>query len=242
MKKRVHLKLYATLVILLLFGTVANAGGGAAYEGFKKCGGCHKSQRLSWEKTKHAKAMDSLKPNMKVEEKKKAGLDPEKDYTQDEKCVACHTTGYGGKKGYKLGLSKSKAKYLLGVGCESCHGAGAVYRKEHRKAGNKFKKKNKSTPRKKLVKQGENYDYEEACNRCHLNYKGSPWKEAKEPYTPFTPEVDPQYAFDFDKAVRETKAMHEHFKLKGVFSGDPVPPMRAEFQKDAKEPVPAKKK
>jgi hypothetical protein len=113
--------------------------------------------------------------------------------------------------------------------------------KEHRKASNKFKKTKKKSPRKTLVKLGEIFDYEEACNECHLNYKGSKWKGVKEPYTPFTPEVDPKYKFDFEKAVREAgkdKAMHEHFKLnKAVFTGEPVPKIRAEFQKDAKEPA-----
>jgi len=32
-----------------------------------------------------------------------------------------------------------------------------------------------------------------------------------------------------------SKALHEHYKLKGVYAGDPVPSMRAEFQKSAKE-------
>ena len=31
------------------------------------------------------------------------------------------------------------------------------------------------------------------------------------------------------------KALHEHFKLRGVYEGEPIPKVRAEFQKTAKE-------
>lgn len=213
-----------------------------SYEGYKKCGGCHKSQKDSWLHTEHAEAFEALEPGKDVEEKKKAKLDPQKDYTKDEKCVGCHVSGYKNLGGYREGLTETRAKYLRGVGCEECHGPGALYRKDHSKAGNKFKKTQEKSKRKALVDLGQNFEYEEACNGCHMNYKGSPWKGAKEPYTPFTPEVDPKYRFDFEKAVRETgkgKAMHEHFKLRGVYEGEPVPKLREVFQKDAKEPAAA---
>lgn len=211
-----------------------------SFEGYKKCGGCHKSQKESWLETEHASAFDLLKPGEHAKDKKKAKLDPDKDYTKDEKCIGCHVTGYKKKGGYREGLSKTRQKYLLGVGCEECHGPGSLYRKEHRKAGSKFKKTRESSPRKTLVKTGQIFDYEEACNGCHMNYKGSPWKGAKEPYTPFTPDVDPEYKFDFEKAVREMgkdEGMHEHFKLRGVYEGEPLPRIREEFQKKAKEPA-----
>ncbi len=227
-----------TFMIAAIF-TASNvmAGPKAAYEGYKKCGGCHKSQKDSWLETKHAKAMESLKPKAEATEKKKAKLDPEKDYTQDKDCLPCHTTGFGERGGYKASMSESQAKFLTSIGCEDCHGAGSLYRKEHSKAGNEFKKSQKSSPRKTLVDAGQNFDYEEACARCHLNYEGSPWKGAKEPYTPFTPKVDAKYKFDFNKAVKENKAMHEHFKLRSVYEGEPLPKIRAEFQKGAKDPA-----
>ena len=40
--------------------------------------------------------------------------------------------------------------------------------------------------------------------------------------------------FDFEKSVRNNKAMHEHFKLAGTFDGPPTPKFHEEFQKDAK--------
>ncbi len=236
MKKR------GILLLIMLVGgifLIANVGEGAKakYSGFKKCGGCHKSQKKSWKKTRHAKAFDSLKPGEKVEAKKKAKLDPNKDYTKDEKCLQCHTTGFNQRGGYKAGLSKAKAKYVKSVGCEMCHGAGDLYRKEHRNAGNRFKKTKKATPRAKLAKLGMNVSTEaikNACYSCHMNYEGSGWAGAKEPYTPMTPKVDPKYKFDFDKAIKNTKAMHEHFKLKGVFEGEPKFKYHDEFQKSAK--------
>lgn len=238
MKKRSLLVALSMVVAFFLATGSGEAAEKAKYVGYKKCGGCHKSQRDSWKETKHAKAFESLKPGAKVEAKKKAGLDPNKDYTKDEKCLKCHTTGYGQRGGYKEGISKTKAKYLVGVTCEMCHGAGDRYRRLHRKAGSSFKKTGKSTPRAELAKLGQNVSTEaikNACYSCHMNYEGSGWDGAKEPYTPFTPKVDPKYKFELDKFVQEEKAMHKHFKLRGVFTGEPKFKYHDEFQKKAKE-------
>jgi Cytochrome c554 and c-prime len=226
-------------VLNLLFGSVlliAVALPGVAdeeppYDGRKKCSNCHKSQHDSWKLTGHAKALLSLKPGNKSEAKIKAKLDPDKDYSEDKKCVGCHVTGFGHEGGYDI---EDPSKYLIGVTCESCHGPGSEYRLVHRKAGEKFERKNKTSPRQVLVDAGEEFHFVERCNACHLNYEGSPWPGAKAPYTPFTPDVDPKYAFDFDKAVRDDKAMHAHFKLEGTFTGEPLPPFHEEFQATAK--------
>jgi hypothetical protein len=240
MRKTVFISFLTIATALFISASIGEAAKKPKYTGYKKCGGCHKSQKDSWLETRHAKAFESLKANEKTDEKKKAKLDPEKDYTKDKKCVGCHVTGFNKRKGYKIGLKKSKAKYLNSVGCETCHGAGDFYRKEHRSAGNEHKKTNKSSPRKKLESLGQNVsteDIQEACNGCHLNYEGSSWKGAKEPYTPFTPQVDKKYQFNFDERVKDTKAMHEHFKMRNVFEGKPVFKYRGEFQKEAKEPA-----
>ena len=128
-------------------------------------------------------------------------------------------------------------KFLIGVGCESCHGAGSDYRKIHRKAGEAFEKSQKETPRESLAEAGQDFEFVEKCSACHLNYEGSPWKGAKKPYTPFTPKIDKKYSFDFEKYVRDNKAMHAHFKLAGTFTGPPIPKFHEEFQKNAKPPV-----
>lgn len=221
--------LLAMLAMFAFFSGVAQAD---KFEGRKKCSSCHKSQAKSWQDTAHAKAMDSLKPNVKKDEKLKAKLDPKKDYTKDKDCVGCHVDGFGKKGGYTIAKPK---KMLAGVGCESCHGPGRKYRGDHRKAGQAFEKKGDTSPRKGLADKGQDFHFEESCNACHLNYKGSPWKGAKPPYTPYTPDVDEKYRFDFDKMVKDAGAMHEHYKLDGTFVGEPKFKYHDEFQKDAKE-------
>jgi len=227
-------------ILLSVLGTLAFAASAPAlaaesgYVGVKTCTKCHDVQGESWAGTAHAKAFDSLKAGTKTEEKQKAKLDPAKDYTGDKDCLGCHTTGFGKTGGYAAGTEPGGAKALGAIGCESCHGAGGGYRDEHGKADKKLLKTAVATPRKTLVGAGQNFDYERACAACHLNYQGSPHKGTKAPYTPFTPAVDAKYKFEYDKAVR-TKALHEHYKLKGAFIGDPVPAVRAEFQKTAKE-------
>jgi hypothetical protein len=73
-----------------------------------------------------AKAFDLLKPNAAAEAKKKAGLDPAKDYTADPSCLGCHTTGYGEPGGFK---GAAATPDMAGVQCEACHGAGSEYLK-----------------------------------------------------------------------------------------------------------------
>ena len=223
------------LTVAALFGLALTASAAPGeHVGVKVCTKCHAAQGESWAVTSHAKAFDSLKANTKVEEKKKAKLDPAKDYTKDKDCIGCHSTGYGQRGGYKIGGAPGGEMQLGSVGCESCHGPGEGYRDEHAAAEKQFIRASKTTPRKKLVGFGQTFDYERACANCHLNYKGSPHKGAKAPFTPFTPTVDAKYKFEFDKAVR-TSALHVHYKLKGSFEGEPVPKVRAEFQKTAKE-------
>ena len=210
------------------------ASAAPAFVGVTVCAKCHEVQAASWKGTAHAKAMESLKPGIKAEEKKKAKLDPVKDYTKDKECVGCHSTGFGTRSGFAVGMKVGGEMALETVGCESCHGAGSDYRDAHGEAEKMHKRASQSTPRKTLVTQGENFDYERACAACHLNYKGSTYKAAKAPFSPFTPAVDPKYKFDYKAAVT-SKAMHEHYKLKGVYTGEPVPAVRAELQKNAKE-------
>ncbi len=225
-------------ICVLLFGLVFLLGASSVsaqddipYEGRKKCSGCHKSQYQSWRETGHAKALESLKPGMKTEAKIKAKLDPDKDYSNDKNCVACHVTGFDKEGGYSI---DNPGIYTVGVGCESCHGPGSEYQLIHRKAAQKFDRTGKASSRRELADAGEEFQFAERCNACHMNYEGSTWPDASKPYTPFTPEVDPKYAFDFDKAVRNHEAMHEHFKLVGVFTGPPLPPFHQEFQQVAK--------
>ena len=227
------------LAILAMFAFFSGTVLAADFEGRTKCSSCHKSQAKAWKSTAHAKAMDSLKPGVHKEAKIKAKLDPDKDYTQDKDCVGCHVDGFGKKGGYTIETAK---KPLAAVGCESCHGPGKSYRGDHRKAGQAFESKGTTMQRKVLADKGQDFGFEEACSACHLNYEGSPWKGAKPPYTPFTPEVDKKYTFDFDKMVKDVKAMHEHYKLDGSFAGEPKFKYHDEFQASAKTPEKGAKK
>ncbi len=208
------------------------------YKGFRVCTKCHDAQGDAWRNTGHARAFDSLRPNAKADAKTKAKLDPARDYTQDKNCVGCHVTGFGAPGGYQVGMDADAAKSLAGVGCESCHGAGGKYRDVHGAGGDKLKTTFETTDRKVLVEAKQNFDYEKACSKCHLNYEGSKWPDARAPYSPFSPSIDPKYQFEFDKAVRaegKVTGTHTHYKLRGVFKGDSLPPLRIELQKNAKE-------
>jgi len=102
------------------------------FTGSNKCKKCHIKEHKSWEKTKMGQALETLKPGAAAEIKTKFGLDPQKDYTTDEKCLACHTTGYGKPGGYAIPAAGDEkaakaAKNLAGGGCETCHGAAGKY-------------------------------------------------------------------------------------------------------------------
>lgn len=153
-------------------------GDDAAYVGSKSCQKCHFKEYGSWQKTKMAKAFETLKPNAAVDEKKKIGLDPVKDYTKEAKCVACHVTGYGRKGGYPeivegkawTDEEKTRAPLMEGVGCESCHGPG--------EKANVYKKDNKEYKWADVAKLGMFHPSETNCASCH-NKDSPTYKEFK---------------------------------------------------------------
>ena len=53
-----------------------------SYVGAKKCRVCHIKQFQSWEKTRMAHAFELLRPGAAAAAKKKANLEPQKDYCQ----------------------------------------------------------------------------------------------------------------------------------------------------------------
>lgn len=135
----------------------------AAYVGLAACMKCHFAEAKSWKKTTLAKSMDALRPTAKedavrFDAKTRAGLDPAKDYTADATCLACHTTGYGGTKGYP-------AASMDCVSCEACHGPGEKYvaHKLQAIAANKDAKFAQAD----LVALGLVVPDESVCARCH---------------------------------------------------------------------------
>jgi hypothetical protein len=97
---------------LVLFGLPFIAYSAEDYVGIKKCKMCHMKIYKSWQKTSHATALEKLKPGAAPEARQKAGLDLQKDYTQDATCLGCHTIG---------------PDQQPGIQCEACHGAGKAY-------------------------------------------------------------------------------------------------------------------
>ena len=168
-----------------------------SYVGNQKCKKCHIKQHRSWEKTRMAKALEILKPGNNKEQKEKFALDVGKDYTTDEKCVKCHTVGYGKPGGYATPDPQDekavrKAKELEGVGCESCHGPGSEYIKvfeEILKSKRKYKVE-------ELYAIGLRKPDEATCKTCHNEE---------------SPSVNPGDLFDYEK--RKDTGIHEHESL-----------------------------
>jgi len=161
-----------------------------SYQGTKKCKKCHIKQYKSWSQTKMAQAFELLKPGVRAEGKKSVGLDPDADYSTDETCIPCHTTGYGKSGGF---ISLEETPELAGVGCEVCHGPGEGYLRE-----GYMTMKNKTYKRSEVISAGLVIPDASTCiDLCH-NEK-SPFFKADQP-------------FDWEK--RKSQGTHEHLPLK----------------------------
>ncbi|MBI2836982.1 MAG: cytochrome c family protein [Acidobacteria bacterium] len=185
---RIFLGVVATIISATL--AVQASAGDHAYIGAKKCKMCHLKEYNSWAATKMANAFGQLKQGAATEAKQKAGLDPNKDYTTDAKCLGCHTTGYGKPGGF---VDFATTPDLAGVGCEMCHGAGGTYtQKQYMSLENKeFKKAD-------LVAVGLTSQITKStCEGCHNTN---------------SPFVGKDYVFDFE--ARKTQGTHEKIALK----------------------------
>lgn len=168
----------------------------AEFVGVSKCKKCHLAEVKSWEKSPHAKALESLLPGNKAEAKTKAKLDPAKDYSKDAACVACHTVGFGKPGGYQIPADEEAAKKMKnfeGVSCENCHGAGGSYIAVHEEIM-KSKRKYKID---EMHAAGTVTPDKAVCVTCH-NEK-SPTFDASKP-------------FDFE--AMKAKGVHEIAPLK----------------------------
>ncbi|QPJ62196.1 MAG: cytochrome C-554 [Candidatus Nitronauta litoralis] len=172
------------------------------YVGSLKCdGSCHDAYYQAWKNTGHGKSFDLLKPGKRTEAKKKAGLDADKDYTNDPNCLRCHTTGYRQRGGFRPASSK-KASFIdpsepnkEQVGCEMCHtvAGGSEIRKVMKNTRGDFAKAD-------TEKHGQRWDYKNVCKRCHLH-----------PKSPFKPSVDPKYEFNFDERVKNVHKIKDYW-------------------------------
>lgn len=159
------------------------------FVGPNACKGCHKEQYASWKKTRMANGFNVLRPGEKAKEKEMAGLDPDKDYTKDETCLPCHTTGYGLVGGF---VSIEKTPEMAGVSCEACHGPGGSY------VNTVMDPKNPTFKTSSARQAGLVYPpTENVCRECHNDR---------------SPFVGKDYTFSYDERVK--LGTHEHYHLK----------------------------
>jgi predicted CXXCH cytochrome family protein len=76
------------------------------YVGAKKCSVCHSAINTTWQETRHARAMESLKKS---------------NQESLPNCVKCHVTGYERDGGF---IDNELTPEMAGVQCEVCHGPG----------------------------------------------------------------------------------------------------------------------
>lgn len=118
---------------------------GQEYVGTKKCASCHFDQFVKWKKTKHAKSFDLL-----------TGA-----YQTDEKCLKCHTTGYGEPTGFKTAADND----LKHTSCETCHGPGS----KHAEIAKPFTNKKPTGADEKLVRDSIwKMLPKNVCVTCHM--------------------------------------------------------------------------
>lgn len=178
-----------------LVSMALSASAAPTYVGVEGCK-CHRAEISDWEISKHADVMKLLEAGNRGFKKKKAKLDPDKDYTKDTKCLKCHTTGFGEDGGYK---DQASTPNMAGVGCEMCHGPGSEYRALHREKLLKF-----TIAEAKAAGQLFGSLDVSVCKRCH---------EHKD--TPFQPEVNEKYRFNLEEALKDSNAFHRLYPLDG---------------------------
>jgi hypothetical protein len=120
------LALFSACLLYLSFASYAQTPQ-AQYVGVKKCKMCHQSVEKGnqfgiWEASLHAKAFDTLATDAAKEVAKKTGLTT--DPQASPECLKCHVTGYEAPATAKT----DSWTQTDGVGCESCHGAGSLYK------------------------------------------------------------------------------------------------------------------
>lgn len=133
------------------------------------------------EKSDHAKAFQTL--GGEKAKKKAAELGVAGNPQQAEACLVCHTTGFG-EDNSRFG---KKFKISDGVQCETCHGAGSLYKKK--KIMKKiFKERGPDSKGESPTAKetGSQRPTEKTCTQCHakeITWKGKTFKNPS--YEPF---------------------------------------------------------
>ena len=152
------------LALSALLGIVALSIGGLAvaedeaqhgFIGSDGCKMCPKSEKKGdqygkWLESRHAQAYVTLASEEAAAAAAAAGI--EGSPQEADACLSCHVTGHG----VAAELLGKKYKVEDGVGCESCHGAGADY-----------KSKSVMQDRDASIAAGMIVPTEETCTGCH---------------------------------------------------------------------------
>ena len=95
----------------------AMATGKYVYIGNLKCRLCHRDFFLGRKGDVHDHAFEKIAKS---------------SHKNNERCLGCHTTGYGVKSGFK---SMTKTPRLANVQCEGCHGPGSDHMRKNAMGG-----------------------------------------------------------------------------------------------------------
>lgn len=122
MKRKVVVLMLALLFLIALLATAQTP----QYIGSDKCKMCHLAKAKGeaytiWKASKHAQAFATLAGEESKAIAKKLGID---DPQKSPKCLKCHVTAYAAPATAKAATYKQED----GVGCETCHGAGSLYK------------------------------------------------------------------------------------------------------------------
>ena len=195
---RITLIMNVVRVAVLGLGLLA-AGAVSAeprFVGTKACATCHKDEMQDWKRSAHGKTMEVLLAGKRAGPKHKAAVDPDKDYSKDEKCLKCHTTGFKKEGGF---VDMNSTPDLAGVGCEECHGPGSAYRDIHNKKMLDFKSAEVRAAGQTYASKGD-----KVCEKCHNND------------SPFKASVDPKYAFKLKDRLKDgTESFHQMYPQDG---------------------------
>lgn len=99
--------------------SVAASAPDSRYLGHEACVDCHTSAQGHWARTAHARAWATL---------------VERGEQRNPECLACHSTGFGAAGGF---ADPDKARHLVGVQCEACHGPMELHAGQARTPGYK---------------------------------------------------------------------------------------------------------
>ena len=193
-----HMIMKAIQIAALGLGILITGAASAEprYIGSKACATCHKDEMQDWKRSAHGKTMEVLLAGKRSGPKHKAAVDPDKDYSKDDKCLKCHTTGYKKEGGF---VDINTTPDLGGVGCEECHGPGGTYREIHNKKMLDFKSAEVRAAGQLYASKGD-----KVCEKCHNND------------SPFKSSVDPKYSFNLkDRLKSGIESFHQMYPQDG---------------------------